>query len=215
MACGVPSPYRVVVLISGSGTNLQRLIDTVHEPGGATEIVLVVSSRAEAGGLARAEAAGIPARIVTRDPAADRTARDRELADVVAAARPDLVVLAGWMSILTGEFLDRFPDRVINLHPSLLPAFPGMHAIDEALAWGVRWTGVTVHYAEQEVDGGPPILQEPVPVHFGDTPDSLAARIHAAEHRLLPEAVRLFAAGRVFRDPDSPRKVQILEEGQP
>jgi phosphoribosylglycinamide formyltransferase 1 len=210
----VPSPFRVVVLVSGSGTNLQRLIDTVHESGGAAEIVLVVSSRAEALGVARAARAGIPTRVVTRDPQADRTARDRQLADVVAAARPDLIVLAGWMSILTGAFLDRFPDRVINLHPSLLPAFPGMHAIEHALAWGVRWTGVTVHYAEEEVDGGPPILQEPVPVHFGDTAESLAARIHAVEHRLLPEAVRLFAAGRVLRDPDAPRKVQILEEGQ-
>ena len=201
------------MLISGSGTNLQQLIETVHALGDA-EIVLVVSSRAAARGVERAAAAGIPTRIVTRDPDADRTARDHALADIVAAARPDLVVLAGWMSILTGAFLDRFPNRVINLHPSLLPAFPGMHAIDEALAWGVRWTGVTVHYAEEEVDGGPPILQEPVPVHFGDTSESLAARIHAAEHRLLPEAVRLFAAGRVLRDPHSPRTVQILEEGQ-
>jgi len=210
----VSSPYRVVVLVSGSGTNLQRLIDTVHEPTGAAEIVLVVSSRAEARGVGRAERAGIPTRIVSRDPQADRTARDRQLADVVAAGRPDLIVLAGWMSILTGAFLDRFPDRVINLHPSLLPAFPGTHAIEHALAWGVRWTGVTVHFAEEEVDGGPPILQEPVPVHFGDTPESLAARIHAVEHRLLPHAVRLFAAGRVLRDPDAPRQVQILEEGQ-
>jgi phosphoribosylglycinamide formyltransferase-1 len=210
----VSSPYRIVVLISGSGTNLQRLIDTVHVPGGEVEIVLVVSSRAEARGVARAEAAGIPTRVVARDATADRTARDRLLADLVAEGRPDLVVLAGWMSILTGAFLDRFPDAVINLHPSLLPAFPGMHAIDQALAWGVRWTGVTVHYAEEAVDGGPPILQEPVPVHFGDTSESLAARIHAAEHRLLPEAVRLFAAGRVHRDRHSPRKVQILEEGQ-
>ncbi len=201
------------MLISGSGTNLQQLIETVHARGDA-EIVLVVSSRAAARGVERAAAAGIPTRIVTRDPDADRTARDHALADIVAAARPDLVVLAGWMSILTGAFLDRFPNRVINLHPSLLPAFPGMHAIDEALAWGVRWTGVTVHYAEEEVDGGPPILQEPVPVHFGDTSESLAARIHAAEHRLLPEAVRLFAAGRVLRDLHSPRTVQILEEGQ-
>jgi phosphoribosylglycinamide formyltransferase 1 len=209
----VSSAYRIVVLISGSGTNLQQLIETVHARGDA-EIVLVVSSRAAARGVERAAAAGIPTRIVTRDPDADRTARDHALADIVAAARPDLVVLAGWMSILTGAFLDRFPNRVINLHPSLLPAFPGMHAIDEALAWGVRWTGVTVHYAEEEVDGGPPILQEPVPVHFGDTSESLAARIHAAEHRLLPEAVRLFAAGRVLRDPHSPRTVQILEEGQ-
>jgi phosphoribosylglycinamide formyltransferase-1 len=202
------------VLISGSGTNLQRLIDTVHAPDGDAEIVLVVSSRPEARGVERAVAAGIPTRIVTRDPTADRTDRDDVLADVVAEARPDLVVLAGWMSILTGAFLGRFPNRVINLHPSLLPAFPGMHAIDEALAWGVRWTGVTVHYAEEEVDGGPPILQEPVPVHFSDTSESLAARIHAAEHRLLPEAVRLFAAGRVLRDPYSPRTVQILEEGK-
>lgn len=208
------SAYRIVVLISGSGTNLQRLIETVHAPDGDAEIVLVVSSRAEARGVERAEAAGIPTRIVTRDPTTDRTDRDEVLADVVADARPDLVVLAGWMSILTGAFLDRFPNRVINLHPSLLPAFPGMHAIDEALAWGVRWTGVTVHYAEEEVDGGPPILQEPVPVHFSDTSESLAARIHAAEHRLLPEAVRLFAAGRVLRDPYSRRTVQILEEGK-
>jgi len=209
----VSSPYRIVVLISGSGTNLQRLIETVHAPGGASEIVLVVSSHADAPGVARAEVAGIPTRIVTRDPGGDRTARDQRLAGIVSDARPDLVVLAGWMSILTGAFLERFPDRVINLHPSLLPSFPGMHAIDEALAWGVRWTGVTVHYVEQEVDGGPPILQEPVPVVYGDTPDALHERIREAEHRVLPEAVRLFAAGRVLRDSHSPRQVQILEEG--
>jgi phosphoribosylglycinamide formyltransferase 1 len=210
----VPDPYRIVVLISGSGTNLQALIDRIHIPSRDARIVLVVSSRADAGGLARAEAAGIPTTVVTRDPADDRTARDAALADIVAAAEPDLVVLAGWMSILTGAFLDRFPDRVINLHPSLLPAFPGMHAIDDALAWGVRFTGVTVHFAEEEVDGGPPILQEPVPVYVGDTSESLAERVHAAEHRVLPDAVRLFIDGRVWRDPQSPRKVHILEEGQ-
>lgn len=207
------SPYRVVVLISGSGTNLQRLIETVHAPAGASEIVLVVSSRADAPGVERAKRAGIPTTVVARGASEDRTARDRALADAVAQAQPDLVVLAGWMSILTGAFLDRFPDRVINLHPSLLPAFPGMHAIEEALAWGVRWTGVTIHYVEHEVDGGPPILQEPVPVVYGDTPDSLRERIREAEHRLLPVAVGLFAAGRVLRDPTSPRQVQILEEG--
>ncbi len=210
----MPDAFRIVVLISGSGTNLQRLIDTVHTPGGPSEIVLVVSSREDAFGIERARTAGIPTRIVARDPGADRLDRDRALADVVAGEAPDLVVLAGWMSILTGAFLDRFPNRVINLHPSLLPAFPGMHAIDDALAWGVRFTGVTVHYAEEEVDGGPPILQEPVPVYVGDTRESLAERVHAAEHRLLPDAVRLFAAGRVWRDPQSPRKVHILEEGQ-
>lgn len=207
------SPYRIVVLISGSGTNLQRLIETVHAPGGASEIVLVVSSRPDARGVARARAAGIPTEIVSRRADDDRTARDRVLADLVAAAHPDLIVLAGWMSILTGTFLDRFPDRVINLHPSLLPSFPGMHAIEDALAWGVRWTGVTVHYVEEEVDGGPPVLQEPVPVSVDDSPDTLRERIREVEHRILPDAVRLFAAGRVLRDPTSPRRVQILEKG--
>jgi phosphoribosylglycinamide formyltransferase 1 len=120
------------------------------------------------------------------------------------------VVLAGWMSILTGAFLDRFPDRVINLHPSLLPSFPGLHAIEQALAWGVKVTGVTVHYAEEVVDGGPPILQEPVPVMYGDDADSLTSRIREVEHRLVPEAVRLFAAGRVVRDTADRRKVQIV-----
>lgn len=212
-ACAVPRPFRLVVLVSGSGTNLQRLIETVHAPGGASEIILVVSSRADAHGLTRAEAARIPTAVVSRTAADDRTVRDQILADLVAGAQPDLIVLAGWMSILTGAFLDRFPDRVINLHPSLLPSFPGMHAIEDALAWGVRWTGVTVHYAEEEVDGGPPILQEPVPVYVGDTAETLRGRIREVEHRILPDAVRLFAAGRVLRDSTSPRRVQILEEG--
>jgi phosphoribosylglycinamide formyltransferase-1 len=144
-----------------------------------------------------------------------REARDAELADVVAHARPDLVVLAGWMSILSGAFLDRFPDRVINLHPSMLPAFPGLHAIEQALAWGVRYTGVTVHFAEEVVDGGPAILQEPVPVMYGDDEEALTARIREVEHRLVPEAVRLFAAGRVRRDAVDRRKVQIVSvEGE-
>ena len=122
----------------------------------------MVSSRPGVPALERAERAGDPDRGGRRWRAASGTRATRELADVVAAAEPDLVVLAGWMSILTGVFLDRFPDRVINLHPSLLPAFPGLHAIEQALAWGVRYTGVTVHFAEEVVDGGPPILQEPV-----------------------------------------------------
>ncbi len=201
-------PYRVVVLVSGSGSNLQSLIDHVHEPGGI-EIVRVVSSKEGVLALERAEGAGIPTAVV---PLAgrEREVRDAELAEVVAAERPDLVVLAGWMSILTGVFLDRFPDRVINLHPSLLPSFPGMHAIEQALAWGVQVTGVTVHFAEEVVDGGPPILQEPVAVMYGDDADALTARIREAEHRLVPEAVRLFAAGRVVRDPVDRRRVRIV-----
>lgn len=200
--------HRVVVLVSGSGSNLQSLIDEVHARGGI-EIVLVVGSREGIPALERAVRAEIPTAVVGMEgrPRADR---DVELAAVVAGARPDLVVLAGWMSILTGAFLDRFPDRVINLHPSLLPSFPGLHAIRQALEWGVRWTGVTVHYAEEVVDGGPAILQEPVPVMYGDDEEALTMRIREVEHRLVPEAVRLFAAGRVRRDPTARRKVQIL-----
>jgi phosphoribosylglycinamide formyltransferase-1 len=202
-------PFRVSVLVSGSGTNLQCLIDTVHAVGGPIEIVQVVSSREGAHALERAAAAGIPAAVVAL-AGRERAERDRELADVVAAAEPDLVVLAGWMSILGGGFLDRFPDRVVNLHPSMLPAFPGMHAIEEALAWGVRFTGVTVHFAEERVDAGPPIVQEPVPVMYGDTAESLTERIREVEHRLVPEVVRLFAAGRVRRDPVERRKVEVV-----
>jgi len=204
----VAEPYRVVVLVSGSGSNLQSLIDAVHEPG-AIEIVRVVSSKDGVLALERAERAGIPTAVV---PLAgrERDERDAELAEVVAAERPDLVVLAGWMSILTGVFLDRFPDRVINLHPSLLPSFPGMHAIEQALDWGVQVTGVTVHFAEEVVDGGPPILQEPVAVMYGDDAEALTERIREVEHRLVPEAVRLFAAGRVVRDPVDRRRVRIV-----
>ena len=207
-------PLRVVVLVSGSGSNLQSIIDTVHAPGGEIEVVLVVSSRPGVLALERAERAGIATTVVEL-AGRDRAERDAELAEVVAAASPDLVVLAGWMSILSGVFLDRFPDRVINLHPSMLPAFPGLHAIPQALAWGVRYTGVTVHFAEEVVDGGPPILQEPVPVMYGDDEEALTARIREVEHRLVPEAVRLFAAGRVRRDAVDRRKVQIISvEGE-
>lgn len=206
--------FPIAVLVSGNGTNLQALIDRVHAPADSpVEIVLVVSSSADAVAVGRATTAGIRVEIVDRDDFADRESRDRALADLVEAAEPGLVVLAGWMSILTPWFLDRFPDRVINLHPSLLPAFPGMHAIDEALAWGVRYTGVTVHFADAEVDGGPPILQEPVPISPDDSLEMLRERVRDVEHRLLSDAVALFAAGRVHRDPARRRRVLIDDEG--
>lgn len=205
--------YRVAVLVSGSGTNLQSLIDTLHVPQSEpVEIVLVVSSKPDAPALERARRAGIPVAVVAAGNR-PREERDAELARVVAAADPALVVLAGWMSILTGAFLGPFHDRVINLHPSLLPAFPGMHAIEEALEWGVRLTGVTVHYAEEQVDAGPPILQEPVAVLYGDDAGSLTARIREVEHRIVPHAVRLFAQGRVRRDPE--RRRRVIVEGGP
>lgn len=204
--------FRIVVLVSGGGSNLQALIDTVHEAEDTpARIVMVVASKADAPALARASGAGIGIAVVTQGEDA-REARDRRLAAIVAEADPDLVVMAGWMSIVTGEFLDRFPDRVINLHPSLLPSFPGLHAVEQALEWGVRLTGVTVHYAEETVDSGPPIMQQAVPVRYGDTPDTLRERVHAAEHELLPRVVRAFAGGRVHRDPAHPRQVRVEEE---
>jgi phosphoribosylglycinamide formyltransferase-1 len=206
--------FPIAVLVSGNGTNLQALIDRLHVPvDSPVEIVLVVTSSADAPAVGRATAAGIRTAVVNRDDYEDREARDRALADLVDDSDPALVVLAGWMSILTPWFLDRFPDRVINLHPSMLPAFPGMHAIDEAHAWGVRFTGVTVHFADPEVDGGPPVLQEPVAVNPGDSVDVLRDRIREVEHRLMADAVALFAAGRVRRDPARRRRVLIDDEG--
>jgi phosphoribosylglycinamide formyltransferase-1 len=209
----VAERFPIAVLVSGAGTNLQAIVDRLHaRPDSPVEIVLVVASSADAPAVGRAHAAGIRTEIVARDDYEDRESRDRALADVVEAARPGLVVLAGWMSILTPWFLDRFPDRVINLHPSLLPAFPGMHAIDDALAWGVRYTGVTVHFADPEVDGGPPVLQEPVPVDPDDSVETLRERVREAEHRLLTDAIALFAAGSVRRDPARRRRVLIVNQ---
>lgn len=205
-------PYRVVVLVSGSGTNLQAILDELHlQPDSGVTCPLVVSSHPGVAALDRAAAAGVPTEVVAMADHPDREARDRALAEVVSWATPDLVVLAGFMSILTGTFLDRFPDRVINLHPSLLPAFAGVDAIGQALAWGARVTGVTVHFAEEEVDAGPPILQEAVTVPYDGSAEALTDRIRAVEHRLLPTAIRLFAEGRVSRDPSDRRRVKITE----
>ena len=169
------------VLVSGEGSNLQALIDA------GLPIACVASNRPGVRALERAEAAGIPARAFPLDDYEDRSRRDRELADWLTLRGVDLVVLAGYMHLLTPAFLDRFPDRVVNVHPSLLPEFPGAHAIDDALAADVPTTGVTVHYVDEGLDSGPVIRQEPVPVEPRAT---LVERIHAVEHRLLPEVVR-------------------------
>jgi phosphoribosylglycinamide formyltransferase-1 len=206
--------YRLVVMVSGNGSNLQALIDNVHRnPKVDAEIALVVCSKDGARALERAAEAGIPTSVVALADPADREDRDARLNGVIGRIDPDLIVMAGWMSIVTGVFLGRFPDKVINLHPSLLPAFPGMHAIQEAFDWGVRITGVTVHIAEEAVDGGPPILQEPVPILPGDTVDTLAQRIHGVEHRLLTRCVTLYAQGRIRRDPATPRRMIVNDDG--
>jgi phosphoribosylglycinamide formyltransferase 1 len=173
------------VLVSGEGTNLQALIDA------RLPIAAVASNRPGAGGVTRAEAAGIPSRVFDLSDYGGRGVRDREMADWLVLRGVDLVVLAGYMHLLTGEFLDRFRDRIVNVHPSLLPQFPGAHAIDDALAAGVPTTGVTVHYVDEGLDTGSVIRQEPVAVEPRDT---LLERIHAVEHRILPEVVRELCA---------------------
>ena len=173
------------VLVSGEGSNLQALIDA------GLPIAAVASNRPDVRALERARAAGIPARVFELGQYADRAARDRELADWLLLRGADLVVLAGYMHLLTPSFLDRFPDRIVNVHPSLLPDFPGGHAIDDALAAGVDTTGVTVHYVDEGLDTGAVIRQEPVSVEPRAT---LVERIHAVEHRLLPEVVQELCA---------------------
>ena len=173
------------VLVSGEGTNLQALIDD------GLPIAAVASNRPGARALERAEAAGIPNRVYALEDFPDRDARDREMADWLLLRGVDLVVLAGYMHLLMPSFLDRFPDRIINVHPSLLPDFPGAHAIDDALAADVETTGVTVHYVDEGLDSGTVIRQVPIPVEPRDT---LLDRIHAVEHRLLPEVVKQLCA---------------------
>jgi phosphoribosylglycinamide formyltransferase-1 len=173
------------VLVSGEGSNLQALIDA------GLPIAAVASNRSGVRALERAQAARIPARVFELEQYADRAARDRELADWLLLRGVDLVVLAGYMHLLTPSFLGRFPDRIVNVHPSLLPDFPGAHAIDDALAAGVDTTGVTVHYVDEGLDTGAVIRQEPLSVEPRAT---LVERIHAVEHRLLPEVVHELCA---------------------
>jgi phosphoribosylglycinamide formyltransferase-1 len=173
------------VLVSGEGTNLQALIDA------GLPIAAVASNRSDAGALARADGAGIPNRVFELDAYPDRAARDRELADWLLLRGVDFVVLAGYMHLLTPEFLDRFRDRIVNVHPSLLPQFPGGRAIADALEAGVDTIGVTVHYVDEGLDTGAVIRQEPIAVEPRAT---LVERIHAVEHRILPEVVRELCA---------------------
>lgn len=193
---------RIVVLVSGSGSNLAALLGT-EDLGG--RIVGVLADRPDAGGLARARDAGVQARAVVPRDHPDRPAWEQALHDAVEEAAPDLVVLAGFMRILSGAFVSRWP--TINVHPSLLPAFPGARAVEEALAWGVKVTGCTVHYVDEEVDHGPIIAQEAVAVQPGDDPPALHRRIQQAEHRLLPACVRLHCTDRLVVDH---RTVRVL-----
>lgn len=191
------APLRIGVLISGSGSNLQALIDAVAVGTLDAEIGVVVSSRPDAYGLRRAQAAGIPTVALNRDVYADRTAADERIVAALKEHGCSYVIMAGYMRMVTPVVLDAYPNRVVNLHPALLPAFQGAHAIDEAFERGVKVTGVTVHFANEEYDRGPIIAQRAVEVAEGEALEALEARIHEVEHRVLPEVVQWIAEGRV------------------
>lgn len=202
-----PEPLKVAVLLSGSGTNLQAIIDAVADDGLPIDIVQVVSSRPGVAGIGRAERAGIP--VLALEPAdyADPEAADARIVEALQAAGAEYAVMAGYMRKVTPLLLRAFPDRVVNLHPALLPSFKGAHAIADAYAAGVKVTGVTVHLANEDYDKGPIVAQEPVRVEEGWSLDDLEAAIHEVEHRLYPEVLRIIAEGRMTLGDD--RRVRI------
>jgi phosphoribosylglycinamide formyltransferase-1 len=203
----VTDRLRVGVLASRSGTNLQALLDTVH--GQEAEVVAVAADKPDALALERARSRDVPTRVFPRADYADREARDGAIADWLAERGVRLVVLAGFMQLLSPAFLDRFPDAVINVHPALLPAFPGLAPIAEAVDYGVKVFGVTVHFVDDGVDSGPIILQAALDMPRATDPEAVHEALRPLEHRLLPEAVRLFAAGALRRDPANPRRVLV------
>jgi phosphoribosylglycinamide formyltransferase-1 len=201
----VSEPLPIAVLVSGGGTNLQALLDTVH--GNEARVVAVASSTPDAHALERARQREVATAVFARGEYPDRAARDDALAGWVEQSGARLVVLAGYMELLGDAFLDRFPGAVINVHPSLLPAFPGLHAVDQSLAYGVKVFGVTVHFVDSGVDTGPVILQRAIELPEPGTAEDVLAALRPLEHSLLPEAVRLFAAGALSADPSNPRRI--------
>jgi phosphoribosylglycinamide formyltransferase-1 len=206
--------FRVAVLASGAGTNLQAILDTVHGRDGI-EVACVVSNRPKARALSRARRAGIETAAFERGPDDDRDGRDAGMAAWLQDRDLDLIVMAGYMELLSPPFVARFPNRIVNLHPALLPSFPGLDAIERAIEHGVKVTGVTVHFVDEGMDTGPIIAQRPVEVP--DPPDlaELERRVHAVEHELLPEAIRLIASGRVRVDEGNPRMVSVDGASRP
>lgn len=196
---------RVAVLASGTGTNLQALLD---DPVVGPWIVLVASDRRDAGALARADRRAIPTVVVDAADHQTRLGHDNAMLEALEREGIEFVLLAGYMRILTEEFIGRFEGRILNVHPSLLPAFPGAHPVRDALEWGAKVTGATVHIVDVEVDRGPIVLQRPVQVHPDDDEDSLHRRIQDVEHRIYPRAARLLVEGRLKMEG---RRVHILD----
>jgi phosphoribosylglycinamide formyltransferase-1 len=199
---------RVGVLASGAGTNLQAILDRVHGRDGV-EVVAVGSDKPAAQALARAQAAGVAHAVFPRDDHPDRAARDEAMGAWLESQGVELVVLAGYMQLLSPAFLERFPQRVVNVHPALLPAFTGIGAVEQALAYGVKVFGVTVHFVDEGVDTGAIILQRALDLPEATEPEEVRRALRPVEHELLCEAVRLIARDAVRIDPANPRRVLI------
>jgi len=189
-------PLKIGILLSGSGTNFQAIADAAAE-GLPIEIAHVVSSRPDAYGIERAKALGLPVLVLNRDVYADAKAADQMIVDTLKASGVEYVVMAGYMRMVTSVLLDAFPNRILNLHPALLPSFKGAHAIQDAYDAGVKVTGVTVHFANEEYDKGPIIAQRAVTVRETDTVESLEERIHDVEHEIYPQVLGWIADGRL------------------
>ena len=202
--------HPIAVLVSGGGSNLQAILDACDRGEIPGRVVLVISNKEDAYGLVRAKKHGIPAEIVRHRDFPTREAFDARLVEVIRGSGAELVCLAGFMRVLTPVFVRAFPNRILNIHPALLPSFPGTHGPKQALEYGVRFSGCTVHILDEGVDTGPIVVQAVVPVFDDDTEDSLAARILVQEHRIYPMAIRLFFQGRLQLDG---RRVKI--EGEP
>ncbi|WP_165078540.1 MULTISPECIES: phosphoribosylglycinamide formyltransferase [unclassified Desulfovibrio] len=193
-------PLKIAILASGSGTNAQAMIDKARAGVLDVDIRLVVSNRPGAGVLERAAKAGVPSMVLDHTEYPAREAHDAAMVEALKASGAEYIVLAGYMRILTPVFLEAFAGRVLNIHPALLPSFPGAHGGADALAYGVKLTGCSVHFVEEEMDAGPLIIQAAVPVNAGEPLETLMPRIHALEHRIYPQALQWLAEGRIRRD---------------
>jgi phosphoribosylglycinamide formyltransferase-1 len=200
--------FRLVVLASGTGTNLQAILDRLHGREGV-EVVGVGSDKPGAKALERARASGVETAVFPREDYDDREGRDAAMAEWIESRGADLVALAGYMQLLGGSFIERFRNRVVNVHPALLPDFPGLDAIGQALEAGVEMTGVSIHFVDEGVDTGPVILQRQVPVPADRDRAALEEALHAVEHELYPEAIRMIAMGRARIDASDPRMVVV------
>ena len=210
----MPAMKNIVILISGRGSNMEAVVRALDAEGWPARVAAVISNKPDAGGLAFAQARGIPTAVVSNKEFATRAEFDARLQEVIDTFQPDLVVLAGFMRILTAPFVEHYAGRMLNIHPSLLPLFPGLHTHQQALDAGMTEHGATVHFVTAELDHGPSVLQATIPVLPGDTPDLLAARLLAEEHKIYPRAVRLFVEDRLVIEDGAVRIVASMDRSR-